>query len=365
MYSLKTRQICLFFIAFLPAVTVFFYPSIVAGEANEDCWLSALFGLILDSVTLILLLFAVKRAKKLFPDKNYFEMLKEGFGKTGEKIILSFYFLFFLLKSVIPIIEQKNYIELTLYETIPYFYIFIPFFVAGIYLCTKKLRILGRLSDIMFIATLSGLILLVALSIFNVDFSAILPIGANGINKIATGTYKSANWFSNAAYFIFFIGEFDFKKNDGIKIFLSFIFAELITVFITVCFYGIFTYTAYRQNFALTEIAKFSTVINNIGRFDYIGICLLLFSNTVSIALPIYFACLVLNRLTNAKNPIIISIIVNAIIVSVVFMTEKITFGLTGFILDYGSLLFLTVGNLLPIITAFPKSKGAFFYEKV
>ena len=55
-YSLKTRQICLFLIAFLPIPKMFMMPSIVAGIAEEDMWISTIFNLFLDFTTIFFLI---------------------------------------------------------------------------------------------------------------------------------------------------------------------------------------------------------------------------------------------------------------------------------------------------------------------
>ena len=71
---------------------------------------------------------------------------------------------------------------------------------------------------------------------------------------------------------------FIYKKRDGIKIIIAFLISGLSVVLFMVVFYGIFTSIAFRQQFALTEISKYTAIINNIGRFDYIGILNILFS---------------------------------------------------------------------------------------
>ena len=111
------------------------------------------------------------------------------------------------------------------------------------------------------------------------DLGTILPVGANGFKNIANGAYSSLTWFGDAVYALFFIGEFKFSKKDGLKIFISYLISAVILIAFMIIFYSIFTSISYRQRFALTEISKYTTVINNIGRFDYVGIMMLLFSN--------------------------------------------------------------------------------------
>ena len=283
-YQLKTRQVCLFLIAFTPIIKLFTMPSLLAQTTNEDMWISCLISVVLDFLTLISVIFACRRA-----NSGFFELLNNRLGKTFSNIILMLFFAYFSLKAIIPINEQYEYVELTLYTLKPNLLYFIPFFLVAFYICIKPLRVLGRAADVAWFFTVVGFLLLLSLSLGNADFAAILPVGANGNAKILSATYKSFNWFGDAAYLVFMVGEFSYHKKDGIKIALSYLVSALIVLLFMIVFYSIFTSISHRQRFAFTEISKYTTVINNLGRFDYIGILFLLFSNAVSLSLPLFF----------------------------------------------------------------------------
>ena len=124
-YQLKSRQVCFFLIAFMPISKLFVLPSILAGFSAEDMWLSTVFNLFLDFLTLLAVVYACKKSKQTF-----FNLLENNFGKTGMKIVLSLYLIYFTLKAILPINEQKDYVELTLYTLKPTIYYFLPFFLA-------------------------------------------------------------------------------------------------------------------------------------------------------------------------------------------------------------------------------------------
>lgn len=343
--NLKLRQVCLFLIVFSFLPKLFMMPSILARYADEDLWISGALNILLEFITLFFIVLVYRKE-----NSNIFELLEEKFGKTISKVILCLFFIYFMIKSVIPLNEQKDYVDLTLYTLRPTLIYFLPFFILAFYFCTKKLRILGRVSDGIFATSLIGIIILFALSISNADFTSFLPIGAKGIRNIATASYSTLNWFGESAYCLFFIGEFYYKKKDGIKILFSYLLGSLITIAFLIVFYSVFTSISFRQRFALTEISKYATVINNIGRFDYLGILLLLFSNLFSLSLPLYFACIILNRIFKIKKAWISPIIVVG--VQFVIMTVFYQFynAFEKIIISYGGILFFIVGNLLPII---------------
>ena len=345
-YQLKTRQICLFFIAFLPIVKIFTLPSVVASFANEDAWISVAITSLLDILTVVALLFVCRSARTTF-----IGMLENALGKTGAKIVCALYFLTFMLKAILPINEQKDYVEFTLYTLLPTTMYFLPFFIVAFYFCTKKINLLGRLADISWIITLIGLFLLLTLSISNADFTAILPVGANGISKILKGSYSCLPWYGDCIYLLFFVGEFKFNKKDGLKIFFSYLIGLVIVLFFMVIFYCIFTSIAHRQRFALTEISKYTTVISNTGRFDYIGILLILLSNAFSLSLPLFFACKMLNYIFGFKRKWIAPLIVVLGQMGVAFLLSYYFATIEKLIIYYGGIVFFIFSNLFPILT--------------
>jgi hypothetical protein len=122
-YELSFRQVCLFLIALVPVSKMFMMPSVLAKHSNEDLWLSALLNFSLDFITLFFVVLSCKNAKN-----TLIGALEEKFGKTKTKILFCFYLLYFLLKALVPINEQKDYVEFTLYTLLPTTFYFMPFF---------------------------------------------------------------------------------------------------------------------------------------------------------------------------------------------------------------------------------------------
>jgi hypothetical protein len=96
---------------------------------------------------------------------DFFTLLKNNFGKVGYYIILSLFFVYFSVKGIIPISEQKDYVEMTLYTLTPTFVYFLPFFLVAFYFSTNALRVVGRASDIIWAITIIAFIILLSLLI--------------------------------------------------------------------------------------------------------------------------------------------------------------------------------------------------------
>ena len=156
--ELKTRQVCLFLIAFTPIAKLFIMPSVLAGKANEDLWICTLINVVLDFFTIASIIYACKNT-----DKNLTQLLESSFGKLGAKFIVGIFFIYFILKAILPISEQADYVKLTLYTLKPTVLYFLPFFIVAFYVCTKNLRVLGRSADILWLFTIIGFLILFAL----------------------------------------------------------------------------------------------------------------------------------------------------------------------------------------------------------
>ncbi|MBQ9485820.1 MAG: GerAB/ArcD/ProY family transporter [Clostridia bacterium] len=341
--SLKVRQICFFFIALLPVAKFFMLPSLLSEVAQEDGWISAALSCALDLFTIAALFLTLKDT-----DCDFFTLTEKHFGKSFAKIVAALYFVFFLLKTLLPLCEVKDYVELTLYMTTPTVVTFCPVFAVIFYLCLKRLRVIGRIADGVLAVALIGYISLFALSETNADFSALLPIGGRGFPAIARGAYYSQTWFSDAAYFLFFTGEYVKSKKDGLKILLSVCVSSLIVLIFCAVFYGTFGSIAFRQRFALTEISKYASVISNVERFDYIAIFALLFTSVFALSLPFYFATELFTRVFPVKRWIaaIITCLPSAIML--IFFSEYFS-GVENFIINYANAFFLFMGSVFPV----------------
>ena len=262
-----------------------------------------------------------------------------------------------MLKSLLPINEQKEYVIRTLYTLTPTLLYFLPFFFVCFYFCTKPLRVIGRASDVLWLITSLGIIILLCLSIGNFELSALLPVGANGIANVIEGSYATLTWFGDGLYLLFFMGEFSYRKKDNLKILGCYLLGALVVMVFVIMFYCVFTSIAFRQRFALTEISKYSTVINNIGRFDYIGIMMILFSNIFALSIPLFFSAKIFSYIFSIKkkwvSPLIV-VLFHAFVI--IFLYQRIH-GIEVFIMKFAGWFFLLTANILPIIICLTAKK--------
>ena len=307
---LKVRQICFIYLALMPATKLAIFPSFLANYAGGQLWLSAIIGFAVDIAVLLLAIWLGKR----HGDKTLYEIIKDSGGEWMAKALFIVYALFFLCKSAIPVIEQKAYIEKTLYEVMPRPFISYPLFIVSLYACLKSLKIFGRVADITVGITVVALIAALFLSVPAGDYSNLLPIFQKPAYSVINGAFRSILWHSEGAYMLMFIGKFRKEKHYAKKIILSYAGAAVTVVLFVAVFYAVYGPVSPSQTFALPTVTIFSVNSTNAGRMDFVAIFLLLVSQVFAIILPLYFCTDCLKQAFDLKTPLVPAICVNAVI---------------------------------------------------
>jgi len=306
---IKVRQICFIYIAFMPVNKFIFLPSRLASLAFEQLWVSLLLNFVIDGLILLALL----RVSEAKGNKTFYTYIRERFGDVTAKIIYFILAVFFLLKSIVPIFEHKAYVESTLYEMMPQSLIFFTFFIVSTYLCLKGLKVVGRCADIAVWLTAAGLMIGLFLSVGYADYSNLLPLIQKPAYNTVNATFRSVLWHGDSLWFLLISGHFREEKLYKTKITVSYAVGALATVFCIMTFYGVYGPISASQNYAFSAVSVFSVIVTNIGRFDFISVFLVLFSEIFAISLPLVMATKCLERTFATKNSFIHAIIVNAI----------------------------------------------------
>ena len=352
--SLNIRQICLIFVAFCLVGKILIMPAITAKTAHESFWISALLNFALDGVVL----FAVLKLGEKFEGKSFFNILEITVGKTASKILLGLYALFFFLKAYIPIIEQKNYIEISLYETVPTLIIFISFFMVSAFISYKGLRGLGRCADISIWFTAFGFLTILALSVPSADFSELLPVLGDKTDKIPSAAFESVMWHFDCSYMLFILGKFKTEKRYKTKILLSFVGYALATILFMMLLYAEFGIITERQFFAPIRMGKYSISLANVGRVDYVANIALSVSCVFNIAMPLVFSSMCLAEAVNFKRKITAAVIPSALMAVLLCFTDAY-FNITYRIMQSYIIWFLIImAYVVPIIALLFKNRS-------
>ena len=344
--EISIRQICAIFIALTPVNKILTLPSILAGYTQNQLYIPLIISFAID----MLILFLILKLGERFKNQTFFDILTSSFGKTTAKVIFFILGLHFFLKSFLPIVEQKHFIDNTLYEVFPNFISFFPLLILSAYACVKGLKVLGRCADISLWLTGVSILLIICFSITSSDLSNILPINKMPTYNTINACFTTIIWFTESLYMFLFLGHFKSEKKQNVKIMVSFLIASIIVLAIAVIFYGVFGDISKTQIFAVSDMTIYTTKIINVGRFDYLAIFLLLFSKIFSICMPVYMATKCFEYAFGLKKALIPALIINgALLLSIIILEDKL-YAILAFSKSYVNWFFLFTAYILPII---------------
>ncbi len=294
-------------------------PAITARYAYESLWISALINFAVDGLFVFFLL----KMNDRFGGKSFYDILVSSFGKVFAKVVYFIFFIYFVVRAFIPIVEQKNYIEIALYETAPSVLTFLIFFFFSAFICYKGVRAVGRCADITVWIAVFGISVLLALSLSLTDFTNLLPIIGVPADKLFEGAKNTAVWYLDGAYILFLLGNFKAEKNYKTKIMCSYgVMALLVTLYMAIL-YGEFGALTERQYFSPIQMGKSNVALSSIGRVDYIAGFVFALVCAFNVALPLVFACEALDKTFEFKKKIIPPLIVNGISIAALLVAHN------------------------------------------
>lgn len=154
---------------------------------KQDTWLTFILGALME-VPLILAYCAVIRR---YPGDNLFEIIEKLFGKILGKIISLLYIWYIMHLCSIVLLVFVNYIHILNMPETPT----IPFLFCMILLCIWSVRSgpenMGRIAKTTFSVLAFFILLTVAISIKDMNFSTIKPVFATDMKGLLTGSYNS------------------------------------------------------------------------------------------------------------------------------------------------------------------------------
>ena len=343
--KINVRQLC-FIIAIIFSVTKFYVlPATAASASGEACYLSVLLNFVIDFLLLLVCIYIIKNQ----PMQDVYDSSIKIFGKPLTKTVYLLYGAYFLMKAFIPILEQKNTISLTFYESQPTLLIFMPFFIVSFYLITKGVTAFCRSVELMGFIWLFAIVIIFALSVPVGEYSSLLPI-IQPASKIANGSKEILLWFGDPVSLLFFAEFLQDKKGLTKKTTISFFIGAIVTVILIVIFYSIFQDIAPRQYYAPIKMSKYSITLSNIGRLDYFAALMFSTISVYSVTMPIMLASICISKVLPLKNKWIVPLITTFIELVAVFIFQNEIFDNIVFINDYILPFMLIMSYVFPIV---------------
>ena len=284
--DISKKQVSLLLFIITTVSKFLILPSVYSNYAAQDVWFAGLLNFALDGALLATALLVLKK----FEGRTLYEIFSDTIGKFGANAVFILYTAYFLLKATVPLFEQRNFIEITLYETLPSVITFLPFFFVAFYACVKGLKVMGRTAEMLIWPSVLGLLLAIGLAFVSVDFNNLQPVLKNPLKQTLTGSYSGLIWYGQPLMLFFLTGKIRKEKHFNAWATVAFCAAAFLSEVIFVSFTAIYGVLAPREIYALPKMTKYGITLANILRFDYIATLLLLTSSTLSLTVPLIFA---------------------------------------------------------------------------
>ena len=269
MNRIAPRQIYFFLACIAPVGKLVILPAKLVSAAQNDILFPAALHFIIQAAAIFCVLLLAKRGM------TFYELLENTFGKIVAKILAVIFALFLLFAALLPLLEQKLFVQSALYDMLPSLVAFAPYFVFAAYLCAKPLFNFGRTWDILAPIAIVGIAGLILFSVTSADFGALAPVGASGGKGFLNGVTMGFSWFFDAALLIPLLGRIEYRKGLPWKGVLCYLAGGAAVLFFFAVFYGVFQETAINQLFAFTSTSKYHSAVTAMGRVDYLFIFLL------------------------------------------------------------------------------------------
>lgn len=352
------RQIAFAAAFLLPTAKLLEAPSILAKYAAGDLLFPALLHFLLQGGLLLALLFAAAGS-----EKTLFERLESALGNSA-KIIYFFLTAYFVFSALLPLLDLEKYVYAAFFDTAPTTFSFAMFFLLSGFICMKGLKTVGRSADICLFLFLLPFLALLGMSVFETDFTRLLPLFGTKLGDSMYAFTRTAPHFSDVLFLLPLIGNYRHKKGDIPKIMTGYSVGSFLTLFFLAVFFGLFSSIAAREHYAFSKIAQYFPALKITGRVD------LVFTYALTVVL-IFYTCILLQYATaffcrgiNTKKKLLPSVVLNlGLFLFVLFFNRRYNafYSLIGGKLFW---IFWLVAAMVPLFFLLPKQKNVKNKEK-
>ncbi len=280
MKKIAPRQVLLFLACIAPAGKLVLLPARLADVAKNDLLFPLLLHICVQTAAVFCVLLAAKR------ETGFCELLENTFGKIAGKGLALLFSAFLLFAALLPLLEQKHFVQSVFYDTLPSVFVFSSYFLFAAFVCAKPLSSFGRVWDIAAPLAAAGFIGIFLLSAGSADLAALAPAGAAGAKGFFRGAASACGWFCDAALLVPLLGKIEYKKGLAWKGALCYLAGGAAVLLFAAVFYGIYQETAVNQLFAFAATAKYFPGVTTLGRIDYIFTFLLSLAMAFYVSLP-------------------------------------------------------------------------------
>jgi hypothetical protein len=294
------------------------YPTVVSAYCGRNLLIPAFCDFLLEG----LLVFAISY---LCSRKNgtIFDILRGSLGDIPARIILGVLGLYYFSIAIIPVLEQKLYVHAIFYDNVSSILVFIPIFVFLFFAVYKGFESIGRSADICLPIFLVSIVAIFSMSAFKADYTNLLPLFSMSWGDFFKGATRPLFRFTSAVFMLMFLGRFECRRGDVIKITFSYLGGALLVLCFLGIFYGMYGGIAQSVQFAIAKTSLFFPAIDIVGRIDLVALYALEIIMLFALAMPLQLSAECFKECLQLKMDIALSIAVNLSMLLIVFSLDN------------------------------------------
>lgn len=240
-------------------------PSLMYQQTSADSIFVLIALFLLDLLVLPIFI----KLKSLYPDKKFYDILKEKLGKTITKIIYFAMQCFFFFKCLLVFSITYVYFKQQIYQDEFIFLALISFLPVINHAVFSGIRAFSRTIEMFFWIVITGFIFCLAISLFT-PISFPLFFMSNS-KAFFSSIYNHVFAFGDFIILFLVMDKIDLKKKKIKNLYYYSIFAMILVIALFFLFYSKYQTTAFMHNNALADLLVFSVQFNAIGRLDIIA----------------------------------------------------------------------------------------------
>ena len=275
-------------------------PSLLMRISGKDGLFVLAFYFAIEILNLALISVLVVK----YPEKNFFNMLEECFGKVGSRILCVLILIAATIKYTLNLSEVKAFFTLEMFSAFNWTVMIIPLVALTAVISVKSLRVLGRTAEIFFPFILAGILFLSLILFREVPLENVLPLGEGGIKPIADGIAEFPIWFGDVIVTGVALGNVKKEKGTVLKCVLMRVFAAVMIISFSVVLFAtygnIVPLVKYGHN--ITSLTQYNLGSQQYGRFDLIIYAIWVSGVFIKMAMNAYLATRCAAVAFNVKN---------------------------------------------------------------
>ncbi|MDD7157545.1 MAG: GerAB/ArcD/ProY family transporter [Firmicutes bacterium] len=275
-------------------------PSLLMRISGKDGLFVLAFYFAIEILNLALISVLVVK----YPEKTFFNMLEECFGKVGSRILCVLILIATTIKYTLNLSEVKAFFTLEMFSAFNWTVMIIPLVALTAVISVKSLRVLGRTAEIFFPFILAGILFLSLILFREVPLENVLPLGEGGIKPIADGIAEFPIWFGDVIVTGVALGNVKKEKGTVLKCVLMRVFAAVMIISFSVVLFAtygnIVPLVKYGHN--ITSLTQYNLGSQQYGRFDLIIYAIWVSGVFIKMAMNAYLATRCAAFALNVKN---------------------------------------------------------------